>query len=564
MIRSNISRPKYRVPEQKLSETLSAHKTWLSSKGKQGAKAIFNSVDFGKYTRTRLDGKPGGGVPLQGAILRECVINECNLLGAYLQGASLEGSQIDKSTFWYARIKSAHLDGVKIKDTSLNNSYLRKTSINRSHLESVTLINASCDRSQFNLSHISDANFTSALLNGSEFRECRIYKSLFENAKISGGNFEKSEIVETSFNGSFLSGASFKEAIIDNTRFSEAILFNGDFSNSELKDINFTNTRLDGANFTNANFTNVSMSGANLTNIVIDHKTVQNLPKELVDEYGHSFIIKGLVEEVNNLNSIRKSIHFSPEHRQAGIGILSYFSKVLDKAYPNNDIRFRIEQDKEVVSLVIETPEGDLIERIEKTLMQYGDVISGAIPVSSITNNELLILDIKTELRIAKLRIENQTELLSIKDKEINRLFESITRSLDGSNVSLCLSQNLTNGSSKMRDSYNAGQAGAQGPNAQAHNNHFNQIWQKKHSEFDFAILSEELDILINHLKKEANSSEQFSEISLIAGAKKEAQNGDGPKVLENLSKVGKWVVDTATKIGVSVVTEAIKSTGGI
>ncbi len=115
-----------------------------------------------------------------------------------------------------------------------------------------------------------------------------------------------------------------------------------------------------------------------------------------------------------------------------------------------------------------------------------------------------------------------------------------------------------------MGDRYEAGQVGAQGPNAHAHDMTFNQIWQQNKSTLDVGKLAEELSTLRNSMQEEANTAEEFADIGAVASAEIEAQKGDGPKALEALSKAGKWALGAAEKIGVTVATAAIKSTIGI
>jgi hypothetical protein len=116
----------------------------------------------------------------------------------------------------------------------------------------------------------------------------------------------------------------------------------------------------------------------------------------------------------------------------------------------------------------------------------------------------------------------------------------------------------------KMGDIYSAGQVGAQGPNAHAENITFNQIWNQNQNKFDFEKLEAELSHLRSVLKNEAETPEQLAELGSVANAEIEAKKGNGPKVLEWLSKTGKWTLGVAEKIGVSIVSLAIKSSLGM
>ena len=100
--------------------------------------------------------------------------------------------------------------------------------------------------------------------------------------------------------------------------------------NVSLKKANLT-----GSILTNIDLSNVDMTGCCLEGITTDVPTRELIPHDLIEKYGNTFKVQGLID---NLKTIRKSIHFKPEHRQAGIGILSYFSNILQKTYPNQDI----------------------------------------------------------------------------------------------------------------------------------------------------------------------------------------------------------------------------------
>jgi len=115
-----------------------------------------------------------------------------------------------------------------------------------------------------------------------------------------------------------------------------------------------------------------------------------------------------------------------------------------------------------------------------------------------------------------------------------------------------------------MGDKYEAGQVGAQGPNAHAHDMTFNQIWQQNKDKLDVAALSKELLALRNSMQSEATTAEHFAEIGAVASAEIEAEKGNGAKALEALSKAGKWSLGVAEKIGVNVATAALKSAIGI
>ncbi|CAB1061424.1 hypothetical protein D1BOALGB6SA_6197 [Olavius sp. associated proteobacterium Delta 1] len=115
---------------------------------------------------------------------------------------------------------------------------------------------------------------------------------------------------------------------------------------------------------------------------------------------------------------IIRSIEFSPEYHQAGISILNYFGTVLRKKYPTKKAKIKIEQDDLKVSMIIEPLEGDR-EIIEKALDEYGLLITGQRDLENYTNNKLLLLELKQELRSAKNKIETQKEILKLMDGNV-------------------------------------------------------------------------------------------------------------------------------------------------
>lgn len=117
-----------------------------------------------------------------------------------------------------------------------------------------------------------------------------------------------------------------------------------------------------------------------------------------------------------------------------------------------------------------------------------------------------------------------------------------------------------------MGDQYKVGQAAAVGRGAHARDINFTQSWQElqelKH--VDDAALAKQLSSLRAALLREASAPEHYVAIGTVASAESEAANGNGAKALEYLSKVGRWVFETATKIGETVAAEAIKKAMGL
>ena len=109
---------------------------------------------------------------------------------------------------------------------------------------------------------------------------------------------------------------------------------------------------------------------------------------------------------------ITRTIEFKPEHKQAGISILSYFSEIISKKYPDLDVGFKIEQNDNHVTLIIETPSG-AIEKIEHELISYGLVVTGDLSVDQYLKNPTEIMMLKHKLEIANLEIRQTRDFLN-------------------------------------------------------------------------------------------------------------------------------------------------------
>lgn len=113
-------------------------------------------------------------------------------------------------------------------------------------------------------------------------------------------------------------------------------------------------------------------------------------------------------------------------------------------------------------------------------------------------------------------------------------------------------------------DQYNStGQAGAIGPQAQASDMVFHQLWTQGSFNVDFSVLQSELSVLREAMRKEASEVEHDLSIAEVASAEQAAKKQDGPSVLKHLGQAGKWALDIAGKVGVNLTTELLKRSLG-
>lgn len=131
----------------------------------------------------------------------------------------------------------------------------------------------------------------------------------------------------------------------------------------------------------------------------------------------------------DGLEAIIREIEFPPEYIHAGITILSNFSSLIRDKYKNEEIKVSIQQEGAKVTLIIEG-EGGVRERIEETLYEYGLVLSGQEPIEILTDDPYKIAELKQQLRIAQIQLENQKELLEI-EKRHNLQIENKNTSIE-------------------------------------------------------------------------------------------------------------------------------------
>ena len=111
-------------------------------------------------------------------------------------------------------------------------------------------------------------------------------------------------------------------------------------------------------------------------------------------------------------NRLDRTIDFAPEHRQAGISILSYFASVLEQKYPNEKTSCSISQEGLRVSMRIEAADGTLLENVEQTLHDYGLVVVGKLRPDQLVGDPYHVMQLKNKIEIAHLELRMTNKLL--------------------------------------------------------------------------------------------------------------------------------------------------------
>jgi hypothetical protein len=88
--------------------------------------------------------------------------------------------------------------------------------------------------------------------------------------------------------------------------------------------------------------------------------------------------------------------------------------------------------------------------------------------------------------------------------------------------------------------------------------------WNQVKNDIDIVELKRELEVLIEAMKQKATDPEHFRQTGEVAAAREELKNADGGAMLNHLKNGGKFALDVAKEVGVSVLAELIKRTLGM
>lgn len=94
--------------------------------------------------------------------------------------------------------------------------------------------------------------------------------------------------------------------------------------------------------------------------------------------------------------------------------------------------------------------------------------------------------------------------------------------------------------------------------------NTFTQASGASENTIDMSQLSEQLSKLREAMSQEAKDTDHYIAMGKVAEAEKAAQEKDLSGVLGYLKSAGKWTLDVATRIGVSIAVEVIKQATGL
>ena len=324
---------------------------------------------------------------LRGANLRRADLMGANLEGANLRRADLRRAHLTEANLRRADLRRAHLTEANLVGTDLMGADLRGA-----YLEGTDLMGA----------NFVGANFVGAYLMGANLRRANLEvadltKANLRRANLMGANLERANLTEANLTEAKLISSRLGWSSLDKSILEKAIFLNVDIDSSRL-----INTRLQG--------------------LIVDQHSISQIPQELQDEYKDTWLVidSGLDKE-----SIIRSIEFQPQHKEAGMSILGYFGTVLRNKYKDMDVSVAIKQAGLRVTMIIEPPRGKS-EAVERTLDDYGLVVTGEMRPEEFYTDQLQVMELKNQLRIAGVQLEYQKELLDFSKDQYGKRIESL------------------------------------------------------------------------------------------------------------------------------------------
>lgn len=134
--------------------------------------------------------------------------------------------------------------------------------------------------------------------------------------------------------------------------------------------------------------------------------------------------------DLKNDLRVERCIEFPPEYCEAGTSILTYFNRVLNIKYPSKKNKVRIEQEGLILRMIIDTPTGERDE-IEKTLEEYGMVVTGKMKPESFLSDPFEVMALKNKIEIAGLELRQTRKLLDLTRDNSQQRIESLEIQVD-------------------------------------------------------------------------------------------------------------------------------------
>jgi uncharacterized protein YjbI with pentapeptide repeats len=442
-----------------------------------------------------------------------------------LRKADLRRADLKRADLTGADLRKADLTLADLTDAKLGGADLRGAGFDFANLDGADMRMAKLSKASF-----IDACLRNAKLGGADLRGASLYAADlswtdFERANLTGADLTAAQFGGTDFDLDPFRDASLVGASLSRTDFSGMSLKCVDLTGVDFREARLIDTNLDGATLTDCWLWETQRAGWSIQDVICE-AAYWDRDRQKRETYS--------VGEFERLYADKTKIvvHYDGGISPIEIATLPALIQCIEITHPGCILRLHSVQD---------APGGATVTLI----VEHGDRHNP---------NELEAL--KADIQTYQIALREERDIHKELRFELDIWYNKI--------VPRILGHTTVYGGLTVGDKYIAGQVGAQGPSAHAHDMTFNQLWSQSGHSIDLQALATELATLRRHLRQEAVEPEHDVAIGAIASAEVAAKEGNGPKTFEWLGKAGKWTLDNATKIGVGVATAALKTALGL
>ena len=438
-----------------------------------------------------------------------------------------------------ANLREANLSRANLRDADLSRADLSRANLSRANLSGANLSGANLSGANLSGANLSGTNLSGTNLSGTNLKGADLSRAKFVEADLSKADLSKADLNEAVLSRTNLSGTNLSGASLSRLDLSGRNLSGRDFTGVDFRQTNLIDVNLNGATLTNSWLWETQRTGWSIQGIICEvaywDRDRQKRETYSAGEFERFYADKTKIE-------LRYEGGISPIE----IATLPALIRYIEAAHPGCVLRLHSVQD---------APGGATVTLVVEELGDVRPTEVAALKADLEEKGRHLISAERKALEAEEQQQHAEYTLRYLSDEFVPRLLESVRPKY---------SMNFRGGMQIVGDTYNAGQVGAQGPGAHAHDMTFNQLWSQSGRSIDLQALAGELSTLRQHLRQEAVEPEHDVAIGAVANAEVAAKEGNGPKTLEWLGKAGNWTLDNAAKIGVGVATAALKTALGL
>lgn len=196
------------IYKDELEKSLSLHKLWLDTDGKDGKKAVLKRHDLRK-------------IDLRGKDLRKIELRQSNMAFAKLDGANLAGASIGDVNLFKASMEDCNLSGANAPNSDFSGVNANRVKFQAANLRAANLSKSQLEDSDFNSATLNQVDFRNAVLDRSNFRKAKLENARFNNSFLIGANLSRAILINSNFSSTNITGVTLYENqlngwIIDN------------------------------------------------------------------------------------------------------------------------------------------------------------------------------------------------------------------------------------------------------------------------------------------------------------------------------------------------------------